>query len=63
MNLKILDALTPDTTASMQKDMKENRKIEIDGLIFEVLRIADKVDVCVPTYAKIAKYFGYVFCV
>jgi len=61
VNLKILDALTPDTTASMQKDMKENRKTEIDGLIFEVIRLADKVDVCVPTYAKIAKHFGYEF--
>lgn len=60
-NLKILDSLMPDSTASMQKDMKEDRKSEIDGLIFEVLRLADKVGACIPTYAKIAEHFGYVF--
>jgi len=59
VNLKILDSLMPDSTASMQKDMKENRESEIDGLIFEVLRLADKVGVCVPIYSKIAEHFGY----
>ena len=61
VNLKILDSLMPDSTASMQKDMKEDRKSEIDGLIFEVLRLADKVGACIPTYSKIAEHFGYVF--
>jgi len=60
-NLKILDSLRPDSTASMQKDMKEDRKSEIDGLIFEALRLADKVGAYIPTYSKIAENLGYVF--
>lgn len=58
-NLKIVDSLTPDTTASIQKDMKKGRKTEIDGLIFEVVRLANHVGVCTPIYSKIAKHFGY----
>ncbi|MBK5246053.1 MAG: 2-dehydropantoate 2-reductase, partial [Peptostreptococcaceae bacterium] len=33
-NLKILDALTPEATASLQKDIKKGGKTEIEGLIF-----------------------------
>ena len=58
-NLKILDSLTPDTTASMQKDMKKGRKTEIDGLIFEVVRLAIKTGAYTPGYNMIAKHFGY----
>ena len=58
-NLKILDSLTPDTTASMQKDIKEGKKSEIDGLIFEVVRLAEKLGVYAPAYCRIAKHFGY----
>jgi len=58
-NLKILDSVTPDTTASMQKDMKKGRKTEIDGLIFEVVRLAIKTGVSAPVYSMVAKHFGY----
>lgn len=58
-NLKIVDSLTPDTTASMQKDMKEGRISEMDGLVFEVVRLADKFNVYTPVYKMIAEHFGY----
>jgi len=58
-NLKVLASLTPDTTASMQKDMKAGRKTEIDGLVFEVVRLANQHDISLPTYKKIATHFGY----
>lgn len=58
-NLKIVDSATPNTTSSMQKDMKEGKKSEIDGLVFEVVRLADKFGVNVPVYSMIAKHFGY----
>jgi 2-dehydropantoate 2-reductase len=58
-NLKIVDSLTPDTTASMQKDMKNGRKTEMDGLVFEVVRLANKLEIHAPFYSMIAKHFGY----
>lgn len=56
-NLKILDAMAPDTTASLQRDMKENKKTEMDGLLFEVVRLAEQVGADVPVFSKIAKHF------
>lgn len=53
-NLKILDALEPGTTASLQKDVQKGRQTEIDGLIFEVVRLADSYGVSVPNYRIIA---------
>lgn len=58
-NLAIMDALTPETTASMQKDLKKGGKSELDGLVFEVVRMAEKFGVAVPIYTKIAKKFGF----
>ncbi|MBK5242011.1 ketopantoate reductase family protein [Clostridium sp.] len=58
-NLKILDSLTPDTTASIQKDMEKSKKTEIDGLIFEVVRLSNSASVSTPMYSMIAKHFGY----
>lgn len=58
-NLKVLDSLTPYATSSMQKDMKKGRKTEIDGLVFEVVRMANNLGVYTPVYSMIAKHFGY----
>jgi 2-dehydropantoate 2-reductase len=58
-NLKLLDSLTPDITASLQKDFQAGRETEMDGLIFEVVRLAEKHGVNVPNYRKIAQRFGY----
>lgn len=58
-NLKLLDSLTPDTTASLQKDFLAGKQTEIDGLIFEVIRLAEKHGVDVPNYRQVAQKFGY----
>lgn len=36
INLKTLNAMTPDTTASMQKDLQKGSQSEIDGLILKL---------------------------
>ena len=41
-NLDILDHVAPDMTTSMQKDIAAGRESEINGLIAEVLRMADE---------------------
>ncbi|MTK11081.1 MAG: 2-dehydropantoate 2-reductase [Clostridiaceae bacterium] len=58
-SLKVLDSLNPDSTSSMQKDIKAGRKAEIDGQIFDVVRLANNLGVEIPVYYKIAKHFGY----
>ncbi|MBK5246240.1 MAG: hypothetical protein JJE49_03070, partial [Peptostreptococcaceae bacterium] len=58
-NLKILDALTPEATASLQKDIKKGGKTEIEGLIFDVVRIGENISVNTPNYNMIAEYFEY----
>jgi len=57
-NLDILHSLTPDTTASMQKDMKAGKQYEMDGLVFEVVRLARQYNVVTPMYDKISAYFS-----
>ena len=64
INLKILHAVTADTTASMQKDLAKNNgcgnnKSEIDGLIFEIVRMARAKNISVPAYEKVANHFGF----
>lgn len=53
-NLGILDALTPEASTSMQRDVKKGKVSEMDGLIFEVVRLGKKYGVSLPVYEKIA---------
>ena len=53
-NLDILDTLTPTATTSLQRDIAANHQSEIDGLIYEVVRLADKYGMDAPIYRKIA---------
>ena len=57
-NLAILDSLSENATTSLQRDIMAGRDCEIDGLIFEVVRLAEKYGVDVPLYTKIAKYLS-----
>lgn len=59
INLKILHAVKPDTTASMQKDLAKNHQSEMDGLIFEIVRMAQAKNLTVPAYEKVALHFGF----
>lgn len=53
-NLDILDKLSPDASTSMQRDIRAGKASEIDGLVFEVVRLAQKYGVSLPLYSKIA---------
>lgn len=54
-NLDILDSLTPEASTSMQRDVKQGKSSEMDGLIFEVVRMGEKYGVKLPVYEKIAE--------
>lgn len=54
-NLKIMAPIDPMMTTSMQRDLAEGKASEIDGQIFEVVRLADKYGLDLPEYRKIAK--------
>lgn len=58
-SLQRLDALSPDATASMQKDLKRGGVSEIDGLVFEPVRIARALGISAPAYEKVAAKFGF----
>jgi 2-dehydropantoate 2-reductase len=58
-NLKVLESLTADTTASLQKDILKGGNTEIEGLIFDVVRISNNLGIDTPVYNMIAKHFGY----
>jgi 2-dehydropantoate 2-reductase len=54
-NLDILDTLTPEASTSMQRDVKKGGQSEMDGLIFEVVRMGKQYGVKLPVYEKIAE--------
>lgn len=54
-NLNILDALTPEASTSMQRDIEAGKASEIDGLIYEVVRMGQRYGVELPNYEKIAR--------
>ena len=53
-NLQILDALNPEASTSMQRDIYAGKASEIDGLIYEVVRMGQRYGVPTPTYEMIA---------
>lgn len=54
-DLAILDGIAPTATTSMQRDIAEGHQSEIDGLIYEVVRLGAQYGVAVPTYTKVAE--------
>ena len=54
VNLEILSHLAQESTTSMQRDVMEGKQSEIDGLVFEVVRMGEKYHVQTPIYKKIA---------
>lgn len=54
-NLQILDTLSPEASTSMQRDIYAGKQSEIDGLIYEVVRMGRQYGVAVPTYEMIAE--------
>jgi len=58
-HLKIIDGFTPDTTASLQKDLDAKKESEVDQIIFDIIRLSEKYNVDMPVYREIALHFGY----
>lgn len=56
-NLKILSNLPKEATTSMQRDVMEGKQSEIDGLVYEVVRMAERYGAEVPVYRKAAEKF------
>lgn len=54
-HLEILDALSPEMTTSLQRDLKRGGSSEIDGLVYEVVRMGEKYGVALPEYRRIAE--------
>jgi 2-dehydropantoate 2-reductase len=57
-NLEILDKLNPSASTSLQRDIRQGKNSEIDGLIFEVVRMGRHYGVPVPAYEMIAAKLG-----
>ncbi|MBR1759036.1 MAG: ketopantoate reductase family protein [Lachnospiraceae bacterium] len=55
-----LQVLNPLSTASMVKDVKKGGRSEMDGLVFEVVRLGHKLGVPVPVYEKVSAHYGFV---
>lgn len=55
-NLQILDALNPTASTSMQRDIYAGKSSEIDGLVYEVVRLGKQYGVPTPTYEMIAEW-------
>lgn len=58
INMNIMNGLAPTATASMHRDIRAGKQSELDGLVFEVVRLGKKYGVPVPTYENIAKHWG-----
>ena len=50
-----MSALPPETTTSMQRDVMAHKPSELEGLVFEVVRMGQKYHVPVPMYEKVAE--------
>ena len=57
INLDIMSKLDPKADTSMQRDVAAGRSSEIDGLIYEVVRLGDQYHAEIPTYRTLAGVF------
>jgi len=57
-NLKVIDKLAPESTASMQKDMARGHQSEVQGLLFDMITAAKEQGIPTPTYEKVARKFS-----
>ena len=58
INLDILGRLDPASDTSMQRDVAAGKESELDGMVFEVVRLCDQYDVAAPTYRMAAELLG-----
>lgn len=58
-NLAILDALAPGASTSLKRDVDAGKQSELDGLIFQVVRLGRELGVPTPWYERVAEKFGF----
>lgn len=56
-NLKVVDKLAPESTASMQKDLAKGHESEVQGLLFDMISEAEKQGIENPTYRMVSEKF------
>lgn len=56
-NLKVIDKLDPHSTASMQKDIARGHESEIQGMLFDMIELGERLGINLPTYHKVAQKF------
>ena len=56
-NLRIIDKLDPQSTASLQKDIARGHESEIQGQLFDFIELGERLGVDMPTYRKVEKKF------
>jgi len=56
-NLTILDALLPTASTSMQRDLRQGKQTEMDGLLFEVVRLGKRYAISLPHYEMLCQKF------
>lgn len=56
-NLKVIDKLDPHSTASMQKDIARGHESEIQGLLFDMIDLGERLGIDLPMYHKVALKF------
>lgn len=56
-NLKVIDKLDPESTASMQKDLEKGHQSEVQGLLFDMITAAEEQGINIPTYRMVAEKF------
>ncbi len=57
-NLKVIDKLDPHSTASMQKDLAKGHQSEIQGMLFDVIKLGEELGTELTTYRKVAAKFA-----
>lgn len=57
-NLKVIDKLDPHSTASMQKDLSKGHQSEIQGMLFDVIKLGEELGTDLTTYRKVAAKFA-----
>lgn len=56
-NLKVLDKMLPESTSSMQKDLKRGGESEIQELLYQVVSMAQENNIDLPNYRFMAEKF------
>lgn len=56
-NLRVIDALDPESTASLQKDIARGHESEIQGQLFDLIKAAEEHGIDIPTYRMVEKKF------